>query len=515
MKLKFSTLLIILLSLTFTTCSDSKIIEEEIIDPVSESVDPIYQLTAEANIEYNEIMLNWKNPHDKNLIKVEISYKNKELNTRVSPKPILLDATPGSSGNTVIEVATSGVYIIQVVAINKAGARSSATTTECTVNASSIVEEDHSSVFLSRADTLMTTLMDLYLGGQYDVWNNSYPNATGPYWGGAAAVWGQGAGLSAYTALRRASTLSETLKAKYSGYDDRFFTSMEQFKNNLSGKGSYAYGTFLGNNDERYYDDNVWIGIDMADLYIETQEVRYLSNAKMVWNFILEGTDDVTGGGVYWKEGSKSKHTCSTAPAAVLAVKLYQITGEDHFLDAAKDYYAWCKDVLQDPADYLYWDNAILTDENDLNSPIRIEKNKYSYNSGQPMQVAAMLYEITNDSRYLTDAQNIAEAAYKKWFLSFKSYILDETIQILDPGNTWFQAIMFRGYIELYEIDGNRKYIEAYENTMHHAWLSSARDKKTKLLSTDFRGGVSHDSWGLLEQAACVEILARLAILEE
>lgn len=84
--------------------------------------------------------------------------------------------------------------------------------------------------------------------------------------------------------------------------------------NNGSGRKSFAYGTYIGPNDERYYDDNVWIGIEMANLYELTGNEVYLQHANTVWNFILEGIDDVTGGGVYWKEGAVSKHTCSTAP---------------------------------------------------------------------------------------------------------------------------------------------------------------------------------------------------------
>ena len=64
----------------------------------------------------------------------------------------------------------------------------------------------------------------------------------------------------------------------------------------------FAYGTYIGPNDERYYDDNVWIGIEMANLYELTGNEVYLQHANTVWNFILEGIDDVTGGGVYWKE---------------------------------------------------------------------------------------------------------------------------------------------------------------------------------------------------------------------
>lgn len=495
------------------SCSDSKEQEQTVVDPVDATIDPIYRLMVDATNNPSEVRVRWINPDNKSLIKAEISFVNKSQQIRYIANPLLVDAEPGSIGNIVIELPSDGVYSIQVVAINKVGLRSSPVFTE--YNLKNGVVSDHSSIFLSRADSMMSSLIQLYLGGRYDAWNEKFPNATGPYWDGIAAVWGQGAGFSAYTTIKKASGMkSERLSQKYAGYDDRLFTSIERFKNNLSGRGSYAYGTFLGDNDERFYDDNLWIGIDMADLYVETKQERYLDRAKMVWEFILEGTDSKIGGGVYWKEGAVSKHTCSTAPAAVLALKLHEITGQEEYLNKAKELYKWCKDVLQDPSDYLYWDNARLTNENDPNSALKIEKTKYSYNSGQPMQVAALLYKITGEEQYLKDAQNIAEAAYQKWFLTFKSYVLGETIQILDSGDTWFQAIMFRGYVDLYHVDNDRKYIDAYANTMRHAWQSNCRDKGTNLMSDDFRGYTSKTSWSFLAQAACVEILARLAMVD-
>ena len=44
-----------------------------------------------------------------------------------------------------------------------------------------------------------------------------------------------------------------------------------------------------------------------------------------------------------------------------------------------------------------------------------VSKPKYAYNSGQPLQVAVLLYKITNEEKYLVDARRIAEAIYNKW----------------------------------------------------------------------------------------------------
>ncbi|GAA4777736.1 hypothetical protein GCM10023231_00150 [Olivibacter ginsenosidimutans] len=369
-------------------------------------------------------------------------------------------------------------------------------------------------IFLKRADTLMTSITQLFLDGKpRDIWSSTYPQSDG-YWDGAAVIWGHGAAFSGYTALKEAAENFPTYKNKYeTAYDSRLLTAIDMFRNTRDG-GPEAYAVYPGEGDERYYDDNIWVGLDMVDLYTLTNDTKYLDRAQLVWNFIQSGTDSLMGGGVYWKEGGNSKNTCSTAPAAVLAAKLYLATQDNSYLESAKHLYSWVKNTLQDPDDYLYWDNVHLSDENDPNSELVIDKNKYTYNAGQPMQAAALLYTITHDAQYLSDAQNIAQAAYTKWFTSFTSPIFNETFQILTPGHVWFQAILLRGYIELYKIDNDRTYITAYEKTLTHAWLSDCRNAGTNLLNGDFRGGTTQDKWEILHEGACVEMLARLASLE-
>lgn len=84
--------------------------------------------------------------------------------------------------------------------------------------------------------------------------------------------------------------------------------------------------------------------------------------------------------------------------------------------------YSYCKDVLQDPNDYLFYDNVRLSDPSDKNSELKVSKDKFTYNSGQPMLAAAMLYRITKEEQFLKDAQNIAQSIYKKWFKNYLVY---------------------------------------------------------------------------------------------
>ncbi len=502
--------LIFISSIAIIACKKGNIINPE--DTISGSIAPISKLTATATTEKNELELSWTNPDDEALMKVEISYKPNAASASATPNPILLSVTKGTQTKYKIIVPSGARHTITVVAINKAGAKSTAVTVDATPFTPGTI--DTTPLFLKRADSLMTSLVNLYLTGKsMDIWTSTYPKSDG-FWDGAAVIWGHGGAFSGYAALKEAAKGVPSFKAKYETlYDTRLLNAIDKFRNTKNGKAE-AYAVYPGTGDERFYDDNIWVGIDMVDLYMLTKNPVYLNRARMVWTFILEGTDDKMGGGVYWKEYGSSKNTCSTAPAAVLSAKLYQATKEDAFLNSAKNLYAWCKNVLQDPTDKLYWDNVTLSDPANPSSALKIAKEKYPYNSGQPMQAASLLYNITGERQYLTEAQAIAKSAYKKWFIPFNSYILGESFQILEPGHVWFQAIMFRGFIELYKIDGDRTYVTAYEKTLSNAWLSSCRNKGTNLLNGDFRGGTVETKWDILHQGACLEMLARLAALE-
>jgi rhamnogalacturonyl hydrolase YesR len=482
-------------------------------DTVNTTLAAVTNLTAVATKEENEIEVSWTNPDDDALMKVSVSYAPTAGGVGVTANPVIVNATKGAGQKLSLVVPATVRYAITVIAINKAGIKSLPATTQATPF--SVIAPDLTPVFLKRADTLMSAMVKLYLDGKSrDIWTASYPFKDG-FWDGASTNWGQGGAFSGYTAFKEAAEAYPAYKNKImANYDSRLLNGIDKFRNTKNGKPE-AYAVYPGTGDERYFDDNIWIGIDMTDLYRMTKNEGYLTRAKMVWNFILYGTDTKMGGGVYWKEYGDSKNTCSTAPAAVLAAKLYLATNEAAYLQSAKALYAWTKATLQDPADYLYWDNVTLTDPANPNSALEIAKDKYTYNSGQPMQAAILLYKITGEPQYLSDAQNIAKSAYAKWFVPFNSYTLGESFRILAPEHVWFQAIMFRGFIELYKVDGNKTYVRAYQKTLANAWLSSARNRTTNLINSDFRGGTTQNDFDILYQGACLEMLSRLALLEQ
>lgn len=256
-----------------------------------------------------------------------------------------------------------------------------------------------------------------------------------------------------------------------------------------------AYAAYVDAGSDRFYDDNLWLGIDFCDIYEATGERKYLAEAERIWEFI--------GSGIYWCEQHKdSKNTCSNAPAAVYALKLYAATGERHYLEQGKALYAWTKRYLSDPGDGLYYDNMALNGT--------LVTTKYSCNSGQMVQAGALLHKATGDESYLKDAQRTAAASYGCFFTGFTPE--DGTpFRILGKGDVWFSAVMTRGFIELYRIDGNAEYLEAVQRSLDHAWVH-ARDGKG-LFGADLTGRVKDSRKWLLTQAGMAEMYARMANL--
>lgn len=405
------------------------------------SVSPVTNLRAEKTAKANELQVNWTNPTG--AISVEISYllEGGEPENAIKKN---VRITTGREGSLLIIVSMPGAYVVTAVALDNYGRRSE----EVTVTATPLREEEVVRThFLERADILMTSLMNLCFGkSPRDCWNTAYPLATGPYWDGDAVVWDQGAGFSGFVALRGASIGVSAYEKKYVDMTDRMYKSINRFITTDNQRKAYA--VYPQNGNERYYDDNVWIGLDMAELYEQTQENRFLEKAEMVWDYLMVGNTSSCGGGILWREkpSYSNKHTCSTAPAAVLGCKLYQITKEQKYLDKAKELYVWLIQYMQDPSDHLFYDN--------ITPSMVIGKSKYSYNSGQPMQAACLLYNITGEQQYLTDAQQIARSAHKKWFTLYDSKELGEKFYRINGDHAWFYSVLFRGFLELYKLTG-------------------------------------------------------------
>ena len=283
--------------------------------------------------------------------------------------------------------------------------------------------------------------------------------------------------------------------------DERVLPGLEEYFDTLRQPAAYSSYISSAPQSDRFYDDNIWLGIDFTDLYRLTREKRYLDKAQLIWQFIRSGTDDTLGGGIYWCEQKKgSKNTCSNAPGSVLALKLFRETADSTYLREGIALYEWTQRNLQDSTDALYFDNISLKG--------KIGRAKFAYNSGQMMQAAVLLYKLTDKQDYLDDAQELAAACYGHFFSDFTAPD-GESFRMLRKGNIWFTAVMLRGFVELYAADQNPVYLNAFRKNLDYAW-EHARDSHG-LFETDWSGVEKREKKWLLTEAAMAEMFARIA----
>ena len=79
--------------------------------------------------------------------------------------------------------------------------------------------------------------------------------------------------------------------------------------------------------------------------------------------------------------------------------------------------------------------------------------------------------------------------------------------------DVWFTAVMLRGFMELYQTDGNKAYLDSFARSLDYAWIHAREDNG--LFNTDFTGKSRDNRKWLLTQAITkplFEMYARLAV---
>lgn len=367
-----------------------------------------------------------------------------------------------------------------------------------------------SNEYFGRADSLLNLIVKLFDVPQHGLLSETYPpnpnqkvtytiNDEGVKQQETAFLWPYSTFLSGCVSLYKTTgnqKYKELIEKKVKPGLDKYWDSTRK-------PGCYqSYPSFAGKSD-RYYDDNDWIALDFCDYYELTKNITYLNAAKVLHKYIYSGWSEDLGGGIYWCEQKKtSKNTCSNAPATVLCMKLYKLTGEKCYLQQAINTYNWTKKHLMDPEDGVYWDNINLKKE--------IGRAKFTYNSGQMIQAGVLLYEATGDTTYLHDAQFTAEGSYKHFCRPRKNIKNDS--QSFYPATPWFNVILFRGLKALYEVDHIPRYVRAMIKNADFVWKYSRNEDG--LFSADWTGSKQKRYMSLLDNACIVELYSEIGDMD-
>jgi rhamnogalacturonyl hydrolase YesR len=364
------------------------------------------------------------------------------------------------------------------------------------------------SQYIEKSRLTLNRVFELYGAGYNHLFNETYPYQEGnkvTYLAGedtlkgkrVAYLWPTSGIFSGVNTLLRETGDSE--------YEDMLNNVI------IPGLGNYfdevrqpaCYQSYIvqAGESDRFYDDNVWLAIDFLEAYKLTENQTFLDRSETLWNFILSGWDNQLGGGIYWCEQKKaSKNTCSNAPAAVLALKLYEVTQDDYYFDWATKIYNWTKDNLKDPEDHLYFDNVSLDGG--------IDRRKFTYNSGQMLQASVLFYKLTGDESYLKEAEAIAESAINHFTVNFPTPE-GKDIRLFKGSDNWFNVIMFRGFEELYSVNNNLVYINIFKDNLDYLW-NHARDEDGLFSKSWGEGDDGNPKW-LLDQASMIEFYASIS----
>ena len=242
-----------------------------------------------------------------------------------------------------------------------------------------------------------------------------------------------------------------------------------------------------GPGGSKYYDDNDWVGIELARLYRVNRDPSALAAAEAIMAFEMAGwqASPELGcpGGIPFSNAAENtdRNTVTTAPAAELGVQLYRITGNAQYLQFATTAYEWVRRCLLQP-NLLYADH--------LNRQGIVEPALWSYNQGTMIGAGTLLYQATGNSEYLFQARQTAQAA--------RAYFTPER---LGAENPFFPSVYFRNLMYLDSVTHDPPGAKIAQAYVDYAW------QNLRLSSDVFVAG-SPASAQLLVQAAIVQIYA-------
>lgn len=251
----------------------------------------------------------------------------------------------------------------------------------------------------------------------------------------------------------------------------------------------------LGPGGTSFYDDNEWVGIELARMYKLNHEAFALEQAKQIMAFVMSAWKTVgpngkplaCPGGVPFSNSpsSNSRNTVTDGPGAELAVQLYQITGEAQYLQFAQMAYAWVRRCLLN-GENLYADH--------IQNGGEVEPMVWSYNQGSMMGAGALLYQATGDAAYLFEARQTAKAAQAHF-----------SLEKLELENPFFVSVYYRNLLYLDSITHDPPGPRAVQAYVNYAWENLRLDNNL------FVSG-SPSTSTLLGQAAMVQLYSLLCI---
>ncbi len=352
-----------------------------------------------------------------------------------------------------------------------------------------------------------TKVKDVYTYGEPDNtdWNKAADSATnaltGQFWNASGSYFNYGSNGSdmGFQYWPNAHAMDVLIDAFIRTNDNKYSAYFDKWFNGIKSKNGNTYHNV-------FYDDMEWNALTFLRLYGVTKDEKYLDAAKDLWNDIISGwNDDYASGGIAWKKDMVySKNACSNGPAAILAARLYNITKTDSCRQWAQKIYEWEKNTLYEWATGGIYDN-INGESGVINDAV------LTYNTGTFIGAAVELYNITGDVTYLNDAQKCANYTITKCIDTGNNVLRDEG----SGDNALFKGIFIRYYYLLMQepelnTDYKRKFVNFFNNNALNIW-TKATYKQSLLFGSSWIAPPVGEAQLTAQASACMMIEAKAA----
>ncbi|MDB5271826.1 MAG: glycoside hydrolase family 76 [Chitinophagaceae bacterium] len=337
-----------------------------------------------------------------------------------------------------------------------------------------------------RAEDIQNGTFNLFMSADQSYYkgNNDPNNTSSPY--------GYGYWVTAHALETLADAYQRTRNSVY----------RDRMKSIIAGVRKYnSYGAGTYHND--YYDDLEWLCLATFNCYNATKDPEFLDAVHQIWTEIKTG---YANGAMSWRKGCTTpcNNSIANGPAIIIAVKLYQLEGDNANLQMAKDIHTWMKANVFNAQGGI-WDSPGNTNPD----------WQFSYNSGMFIGACLELSIVTGAQSYIDDGIKASE-----FMMNYRNYnggvfFLNEKGQG-DGG--LFKGIFGKYFTEFVRVgnlttEQKQRYLKVINYTGDYAWANGV-NKSNFLIGPDW-GALPSGTIDLSTQVSGVHLFESVASLNK